>query len=214
MGLIRNLKEPYKSMALANQKVQSNISNLDIDLGDMPEQGGFLWATTPEGDDFWIDVNAYNDPKVKTKSHYPGIFPNEFKIGQIILYLPTMGLFKYEGYYQGEPKDCVYLNKYGEISMKTMEINSKNFNKFRPADKLHQNRYNAFVTTTLTTEINNSTKNDKKINNNEKSIIKINRTIPTISSRNRPSGTAIRGRSSRITIKSRCIVYNASIIKS
>lgn len=80
---ISELKEPYRSMALANQKLQGNEPDESKDLWlNNRDEGGFTWLDTPEciiQRDFWTMVEHGNYPKLTTaiKANYPDIFPVE-----------------------------------------------------------------------------------------------------------------------------------------
>ncbi len=74
---ISELPEPYRSMALANQKLQGNEPNEEKDLGNHGKKtGGFNWSETKEGIKFWDDVWYGKSPELtpEIKKNYPEIF--------------------------------------------------------------------------------------------------------------------------------------------
>lgn len=76
---ISELKEPYRSMALANQKLQGNEPDESIQLGQKFKN--FDWSKTKEGPDFWWEVNFTSSSELtpEIKANYPDIFPVEGK---------------------------------------------------------------------------------------------------------------------------------------
>jgi hypothetical protein len=60
---IENLDEPFKQLALNNQKKQGNNCNGLIELGADKNSGGFNYYSTPEGAGFWSAVHTghYDD---------------------------------------------------------------------------------------------------------------------------------------------------------
>lgn len=79
--LIKDLQEPYKAMALANQKLQGNEPNEDKWSGAPKSAGGFNFIDTIEGIDFWWAVEEGKLPEITPaiKAHYPDIFPPEIE---------------------------------------------------------------------------------------------------------------------------------------
>jgi hypothetical protein len=55
---IENLDEPFKQLALNNQKKQGNNCNGRILLGVDKNGGGFNYTSTLEGSKFWSAVNS------------------------------------------------------------------------------------------------------------------------------------------------------------
>lgn len=64
---IKNLKEPYKEMALKNQELQGNPRNEELDLDEDADHGNFLWDTSLEGYDFWGLVEDGFNPEMLSK---------------------------------------------------------------------------------------------------------------------------------------------------
>ena len=85
---IKDLKQPYKALALVRQKEQGNEPNEDADIKD--QYSAFLWANTKEGHSFWhtVWINNYAPIGAKESSFwwldverglYPPIPPDSLK---------------------------------------------------------------------------------------------------------------------------------------
>jgi len=61
---IANLPQPYKSLALANQKAQGNKEDEFAPLHLGNRGGAFNWHNTPEGYDFWWKVTHASLPPI------------------------------------------------------------------------------------------------------------------------------------------------------
>ena len=74
--IIKEIKSPYKEIALANQVKQGNKPNVDLMLGQGVQDGGFKWSETDEGYKFWFDIfySDYPDITDNIKDNYPDIF--------------------------------------------------------------------------------------------------------------------------------------------
>lgn len=74
--IIKEIKSPYKEIALANQVKQGNKPNVDLMLGQGVQDGGFKWSETDEGYKFWFDIfyGDYPDLTDNIKDNYPDIF--------------------------------------------------------------------------------------------------------------------------------------------
>lgn len=74
--IIKEIKSPYKEIALSNQVKQGNKSNVDLMLGQGVQDGGFKWSDTDEGYKFWFDIFYGEYPKLtdEIKDNYPDIF--------------------------------------------------------------------------------------------------------------------------------------------
>tara|TARA_X000000368_G_scaffold101260_1_gene78093 strand:- start:1562 stop:1810 length:249 start_codon:yes stop_codon:yes gene_type:complete len=74
--IIKELKSPYKEIALANQIKQGNKPNDELMLGEGVENGGFKWSKSNEGYDFWFDIfyGRYPELTDEIKDNYPDIF--------------------------------------------------------------------------------------------------------------------------------------------
>ena len=69
---ISELDEPVISWALSNQMSAGNVGDKDRELSADYTMGNFRWSDTPEGLDFWINVdNGYSVEKLK--ENYPDL---------------------------------------------------------------------------------------------------------------------------------------------
>ena len=85
---IRDLDEPYRSMALTEQIQQGNEPNEDLDVDCFTNEGGFNWVNSLAGSDFWLDIYNYRPSKItpKIKGKFPKLFPYDdvfFKFGEM-----------------------------------------------------------------------------------------------------------------------------------
>jgi hypothetical protein len=76
---IKDLKSPYKEMALANQVKQGNEENEHKNLTAAATFGGFWWDNAIEDNLWWEDVDRGESPEItdEIKANYPEIFKNE-----------------------------------------------------------------------------------------------------------------------------------------
>lgn len=74
--IIKDLKSPYKEIALENQSKQGNVPNQELRLGEGVYNGGFKWSETDEGYDFWFRIFSGEYPELtdSIKMNYPDIF--------------------------------------------------------------------------------------------------------------------------------------------
>jgi hypothetical protein len=72
--LIKNIKQPYKEMALIEQEVQGFKRCEDKVLGE-----AFIWANSLCGYLFWEDVSIVNYPEITTEieTKFPSVFKDE-----------------------------------------------------------------------------------------------------------------------------------------
>jgi hypothetical protein len=63
---IKELPYPFLGMALANQEIQNNKRDSEIELGVNRHNNGFNFKHTKEGTKFWLEVKAKNfkDPHI------------------------------------------------------------------------------------------------------------------------------------------------------
>ena len=73
---IKDLKQPYKEMALIEQEAQWNERNENLKLISDVEDGNFCWDNSFCGVDFWIDVDEENYPEItpEIKAKFPSVF--------------------------------------------------------------------------------------------------------------------------------------------
>lgn len=73
---IKDIKSPYKEIALSNQVRQGNKPNIELMLGQGVQDGGFKWSETDEGYKFWFDIFYSDYPKLteEIKNNHPDIF--------------------------------------------------------------------------------------------------------------------------------------------
>ena len=74
--IIKNIESPYKEMALSNQVKQGNESDSELRLGETVQSGGFRWADTEEGYEFWFSIFSDEKPEItdEIKSYHPDVF--------------------------------------------------------------------------------------------------------------------------------------------
>ena len=73
---IKDLKQPYKEMALIEQEAQGNERNEDLSLGDIKSLGNFSWEDSVLGFIFWGIVCNGDYPEItpEIKAKFPSVF--------------------------------------------------------------------------------------------------------------------------------------------
>ena len=70
-GIIKDLPEKIRLLALQRQKDAGKTPNENLEVNEVPSEGGFRIKDTPEGDDFWIDILKGNfEPFKKIYGNY------------------------------------------------------------------------------------------------------------------------------------------------
>lgn len=57
---ISQLEPEIQELVFKRQQEQNNTPNATLDVHDCKDEGNFDWHSTPEGNDFWINISNGN----------------------------------------------------------------------------------------------------------------------------------------------------------
>lgn len=196
-------------------------------------RGAFRWIHSKEGLDFWSYIDRQEFEKAATIC--PHLFESnlvEMNEETIEDYIPFCIIKDYE--MEGNPlwtKYVRWLNLNYKVNFNGLsDLSAYGVDKDRIAfcgditgRVLSLEKWNQLVNNN---QNQNNGRNKSKTNKREKTFklskenscagkaFKIDRPVPTVTRGTRPTGNAIRGRTSTAAIESRCISYTARIVKS
>ena len=97
---IKDLKEPYRSMALEEQVNQGNKPNEELELNELCHKGNFDWERSICGGFFWGHIKiVYPKITTKIKAKFPKLFPKDnvfLKFGEMENVIHTFNIIEEE----------------------------------------------------------------------------------------------------------------------